>query len=198
MQKQESKLKKQIEDLINSAQNWYTENSLLNNASKTEVMVISKKKTKENFFIQIKENGKKKFLKLQKSIKILGIHIDNELSWDKQVHEVNKKARFSARNLNRINQLLPVKTGKLLYNSLVASHLNYADTVWAGCNKRNKHKLQRTQNLAVKSILGMKKRESSKEALMKANLISLDDKRKVHEAVYTHKALNIFCTMFDN
>ena len=26
--------------------------------------------------------------------------------------------------------------------------------------------------------------------LMKANLISLDDKRKVHEAVYTHKALN--------
>ena len=39
-----AKTGKQIEDLINSAQNWYTENSLLNNASKTEVMVISKKK----------------------------------------------------------------------------------------------------------------------------------------------------------
>ena len=72
----------------------------------------------------------------------------------------------------------------------MASHFNYADTVWAGCNKKNTNKLQRTQNLAVKSILGMRKKESSKEALKKANLLPLDEKRKIHEAVYIHKGLS--------
>ena len=35
----------------------------------------------------------------------------------------------------------------------------------------------------------MKFKDSSEEALKKANLLSLDDKRKVHDAVYVHKAL---------
>ena len=73
---------------------------------------------------------------------------------------------------------------------MVASHFNYADTVWGGCNSKNKNKLQRTQNAAVKSIIGLKPRDSSTQALKKAKLITLEEKRKVHEAVYVHKALS--------
>ena len=36
----------------------------------------------------------------------------------------------------------------------------------------------------------MKLTDSSDEALKKANLLTLDDKRKVHDAVYVHKALS--------
>ena len=39
-------------------------------------------------------------------------------------------------------------------------------------------------------MLGMKMRDSSKDALHKANLISLENKRRVHDAVYVHKALS--------
>ena len=183
-------IKKQLENLIDSAQKWYAKNSLLNNATKTEVMLITGRKHKENFYIEINEEGKTKKLELKTSIKILGVHIDQQLNWSKQVHEVNRKAKYAVRNLQRVNQLIPIKSRLLLYNSLVASHLNYTDTVWAGCNNQDKNKLQRTQNLAVKSILGMRKHESSKEALKKANLLPLDEKRKIHEAVYIHKGLN--------
>ena len=93
------------------------------------------------------------------------------------------------RNLQRINHILPFKYKLILYNSLVASHFNYCDTVWGGCNLRNKNKLQRTQNLAVKSMLGMKKDASSETALKQANMLTLQDKREIHEAVFTHKAL---------
>ena len=78
----------------------------------------------------------------------------------------------------------------ILYNSLVASHFNYADTVWAGCSAKNQNKLQRTQNIAIKSMLGMKREESSELALKKSNLLPLHQKRKIHEAVYIQKGLN--------
>ena len=183
-------IKKLLENIIHAAQLWYTKNGLLINASKTEVMIVSKRKITENVHLEIKEEGKTKKLELQKSIKILGIHLDNELNWNKQVNAVNKKAKFSVHNLCRVNHLLPLKTCLILYNSLVASHFNYTDTVWGGCSKKNKNKLQRTQNAAVKSMIGMSKRDSTSEALEKAHLLPLEEKRKIHEGVYTKKALS--------
>ena len=178
-----------LESLIQAAQIWYTKNSLLINASKTEVMLITRRKNKEKFELQIKEDGKMKAIKLKTVIKVLGVHLDEELNWNNQVNAVNKKARYAAINLNRVNQLLPFKSRMTLYNCLVASHFNYADTVWAGCSLTNQQKLQRTQNMAVKSMLGLKRRESSEQALKTANLLSLNEKRKIHEAVYIHKGL---------
>ena len=183
-------IKLQIETLIGKAQQWYTKNSLLNNTTKTEVMTISRRKNKESFEVNITEDGKPEKLKPKSSIKVLGIHLDNELNWNKQVNEVNKRARFAARNLQRTAHILPFKPRLILYNSLVASHFNYGDTVWGGCNAKNKNKLQRTQNCVIKNMLGMKIRDSSEEALAKANLLSLENKRKVHDAVYVHKALS--------
>ena len=188
--KSSKQIKKQLENLIASAQSWYTENGLLINASKTEVMIINRRKQKETIKIEVIEGGKRKKLDLQKSIKVLGIHIDNELNWNKQVNAVNKKAKLAVRNLNRVNKLLPVKSSLLLYNSLVASHFNYADTVWGGCGSLNKNKLQRTQNSAAKSMVGMSKYESASEALQKTHLLPLDEKRKIHEGVYAHKSLS--------
>ena len=56
--------------------------------------------------------------------------------------------------------------------------------------QKNKNKLQRTQNCVIKNMLGMKIRDSSEDALTKANLLCLEDKRQVHDAVYVHKALS--------
>ena len=145
---------------------------------------------KEEIKIEVLEEGKMKKLEVLSCIKVLGIHLDNEMNWNKQVKEVNKRAKFAVRNLNRVNQLLPLKSSVLLYNSLVACHLNYVDTVWAGCGEFNKNKLQRTQNCAAKSLLGMSKHESATIALKKTQLLPLDEKIKIHEAVYAYKSIN--------
>lgn len=187
--KSTKEIKLRLENLIQTAQKWYNRNSLLNNASKTEIMLISKRKNKETFEINITDSGKQKKLKLKKSIKVLGVHLDEELNWNKHTSQVNRRARYATRNLQRTNHLIPFKSRLLLYNCLVACHFNYSDTVWGGCSTKNKNKLQRTQNAAIKSIMGLKPRDSSSQALGKANLLNLEQKRKVHEAVYVHKAL---------
>ena len=183
-------IKVQLENLLDTAQQWYTRNSLLNNPSKTEVIIFTKRKTKESFEVEITEEGIKKKLKLQKTVKILGVFLDEELNWTRQINEINKKARNATRNLQRVNYLLPFRLKLMLYNSLVATHFNYADTVWGGCNKTNKNKLERTQNCAIKSILGLKRRDSSQEARQTANLLTLEAKRQIHEAVFTKRAMS--------
>ena len=91
-------IKNLLENVINTAQKWYAENSLLNNASKTEIMLITGKKHNETFYIEITDQRKKK-LELKDSIKILGVHLDHQLNWSKQVQEVNRKANYAVRNL---------------------------------------------------------------------------------------------------
>ena len=184
-------VKLKLEELIRQAQIWYTENSLMNNPTKTEILIIGNKH-KENLAmsIEVEEGGKMKQLKAKQMIKILGVHIDDQLNWNNQIQAVRKKATNSIRNLHRINQLIPLKHRVLLYNSLVAAHYNYADTVWSGCGANNEKKLQTTQHFAARSILGWKKHTSATEALRELKLHPLKDKRKVHEAVYVHKALN--------
>ena len=184
-------VKSKLEELIKQAQKWYNENSLMNNASKTEIIIIGKNPTKDQpFYIEVEEGGKLKHLKPKKTIKILGVHIDDQLNWNTQIQSVRKKATNSIRNLHRINQLIPLKHRLLLYNSLVATHYNYADTAWSGCGIANEKKLQTTQNFAARSILGWKKRTSATEALETLKFLPLKQKRQVHEAVYVHKAMN--------
>ena len=183
-------VKAQLQELIKIAQTWYSGNSLKNNASKTEIIIIgeNKKEKKIPAYIEVTDDGKTTKLSPSKYVKILGIYIDDELNWNRQIQEVRKKACNSIRNLHRVNQLIPLKHRILLYNSLVASHYNYCDTVWSGCGVMNERKLQTTQNFAARSILGKSKHSSATEALTTLKFLPLKEKRTIHEAVYTHKA----------
>ena len=53
----------------------------------------------------------------------------------------------------------------------------------------DKQKLQTVQNFALKSILNKKKSDSATEALKTLKYLDLEEKRKIHEAVFTHKIL---------
>ena len=87
--KSSKQIKNLLEGLISTAQAWYTANSLLINASKSEVMIISRRKRNEEIHIEVTEEGRRKRLHLKKHIKILGVHIDKELNWNKQTLETH-------------------------------------------------------------------------------------------------------------
>ena len=97
------------------------------------------------------------------------------------------KAFNNARNLCRVNQLLPMKTKIQLYNSYVASQLSYADIIWGGCNEGNKQKLQRVQNFSLRSMTG---KTSSEEARNSLRFLTLEEKRNIHYGVYAYKLTN--------
>ena len=183
-------LLKKIEDLIQTAQKWYSKNSMKNNIGKTEVLIINNKKANlKNINIKVNDDGEVIEIKPKSHIKILGVLIDDKLNWTKQVNSVKRNALNSIRNLHRINHLLPTKLKVNLYNSLVSPYFDYADVVWGGCSKENSRKLQLAQNFAVKSITGNKKFDSATNSFEKLKFLKLHQRRTIHETVFTHKSI---------
>ena len=186
---QQHQLKTIITNTIKTAQKWYSANSMQNNIDKTEILMINPKNKINKTKFTIKENGKKITLKPASSIKVLGIYIDENLNWSKQTNCVKRNALNSIRHLHRINHLLPVDLRIQLYYSLVVPHFDYADIIWGGCGSVNAKKLQITQNFAVRSITGTKKHDSVRDSFEKLKFLNLHQRRTIHEAVFTNKAL---------
>ena len=114
--------------------------------------------------ISILDNNQEINLEVKSEVKVLGVLIDKNLTWDTHITKLRNKTTGIVRHLHRVNKLLPMKSKLQLYDSLVASHLSYADIIWSGCSQANKQKLQCVQNFAFKSILGMKKFDSATQA----------------------------------
>ena len=188
-----TEVENKLETAIRKANSYYNRNSLLNNATKTEIMLLGSKQKLDKtrrLRVKVKEEGKEKYLYGEAYLKILGIFVDQSLNWNKHISHVKKKAVNSIRNMHRANKLLPMKQKRILYNSLVTPHFTYADIIWNKCGTINQNKLQQAQNYAAKSILGQSKYSSSKEALRKLELLRLKDKRDIHTAVFVKKALD--------
>ena len=185
-------LSQKLEKAIEKANCYYRKNSLMCNPTKTEIMLMGTKhrlnKTK-TLKVKVSSGEEVKQLEGEKHLKILGVLIDQSLTWDQQISKMKQRATNSIRNLHRINDLVPRKQQRILYNSLVAPHFSYADIVWNNCGKSNANKLQQAQNFAAKSMLGMKKYDSSTTALKKLELLPLAEKRKISIAVHVKKSL---------
>ena len=182
-------LKTNIEKVIKLAQNWYCNNSMKNNIGKTEILIMENSKKIPNLPIEIEHEGKQIKINPKEVLWILGIYVDKNLNWNKQIKHVKKKSMNSIINLNRIKYVLPEKTKTQLYNTLVTPHFAYASVAWGGCSKENERKLQVAQNFALRAIKNKRKRESAKEILKEMKFLNLVEKRQVHEAVFITKSL---------
>ena len=67
------------------------------------------------------------------------------------------------RNIHRVNHFLSRKHQINLYNAIISPQFDYGDILWGGCNQSEIKSLQRIQNFAIKSILGKKKKYSTRK-----------------------------------
>lgn len=162
------------------------ENVIFLSAARFFVLQEPEKKYKHLEYT-IQEKGKRNCIKGKESMKILGVWLDENITWNKQISSMKGKAFNNARNLCRINHLLPMKTKILLYNSYVASQLSYADIIWGGCSDGNKKKLQLVQNFSLKTMTG---KTSATEARKSLKFLNLEEKRNIHYGAYGYKLAN--------
>ena len=179
-----------VENLIDQAENWYKSNSLMSNPTKTEVLCFSPTRNGKVPIITCNKDGQKYQIKVREDLKILGVHIDSNMTWNTHLTKLRSKTIGIVKHMHRINKFLPLKAKLNLYNSLIASHFSYADVIWSGCSNSAKEKLQTVQNFAIKSILNRKKSDSATEALKTLKYLNLSEKRNIHEAVFVHKTMS--------
>ena len=89
-----------------------------------------------------------------KVIKYLGVIIDRHLRWDEQINSVIKKLRCLIPKFKFFKQIFEEEQLKILYFSLVQSHLIYGIIAWGGATNNYLTKLERTQKWLIKIIYG--------------------------------------------
>lgn len=181
------KLKIETTGTVNLVHNWYTRNGLQINASKTEYLLIN---SKTNFSITISNGEKQVTINPKETMKVLGMKIDSRLTWKEHIALIRSRAANGIRNIARSNNILSLPTRIILTNAIVVPHYNYGDIIYDGCSAEARNQLERSQNYAAKALLGRGKFSSATDALLELNWIPLHQRRKIHQGVFVHKALN--------
>ncbi len=70
--------------------------------------------------------------KNKRSYKLLGVHLDEYLSFNTHVNILCNKLSRSLYCINRAKIFINIKSLKLLYYALIQSHLNYCSIIMAG------------------------------------------------------------------
>jgi hypothetical protein len=123
-------------------------------------------------------------------IKYLGCFLDEHLTFKKFVSEKCKTISLNLYYIKRIRQYLTEDSCKQLVQSLVTSHLDYANSVLYGLPKCTIKRLQLLQNRAVKLVLKGKSADSSTEALKRLHWLPVHFRIKFEIACIVFKCLH--------
>ena len=92
------------------------------------------------------------------NVKLLGLEIDEELSFSEHITTVCKQVSQRIGLLKKIMNYLPLKQRLLYYNALIRPVINYASVLWTNCDKESlgrvlKPRLFRANPHKIKSLL---------------------------------------------
>ena len=82
---------------------------------------------------------------VNENVKVLGIHIDNKLKFDKHISELCKRASKHINAISRFSQFVDEKCRISLYHSFILSHFHYCKIVWHNCDTENTIKIEKIQ-----------------------------------------------------
>ena len=117
-----------LEKMSNTLLKWFTDNLLKANPEKSHLVTNSSQE------IQIYIGGMA--ISKSKSEKLLGIHIDNKLTFEPHVRSLCKKASQKLNAFARIACSLKFDQRKFLLNVFIISQFSYAPVVWIFCSRK--------------------------------------------------------------
>ena len=147
-------LKSNIEDDLGRISQYLENHMMIINKQKTQLMFIKQKNQSEQLTVNF--NGAK--IPHQKEMKILGITLADDLTYDKHLwsakSNITKSIRYKASIIKAIKPFLPLKSLSTVGNSLINSTIIYGAPVWGNTTKKNIDLVQKAQMQAARVILG--------------------------------------------
>ena len=122
---------------------WFECNSLIANPEKFQLIFPGT--VNSNIAINIGTN----VVMSSDIVKLLGVKIDSQLTFDPHIKEVCKKASQKTRALLRLRNHLNQKQTDLLVNSYILSAFNFCPLVWMFCSKKAHDLINATHKRAL-------------------------------------------------
>ena len=168
---------------------WCMSNKLKMNEEKTELLVVSAPQQKHKISSTNLVIGSTVVTAVD-SVRDLGARLDQHLHMDAHVSAVCQAAYYQVRNISRIRGVLTQESAKTLVNALVLSRLDNSNALLANISKELLLKLQRVQNAAVRCVIGLRKRDSVRDALSSLHWLPVKYRIQFKLLLLTWKSLN--------
>ena len=128
--------------------NWFNNNEMEANASKFQGIIKVYGDTDVPTTIKVMNDE----INFSKEITLLGVDIDNKLTFDSHVSKICRRSGFSLRALERIAKHLSNDSKRYVYNAFIASHFSYCNIVWHFTSIQNILKMERINKRALRII----------------------------------------------
>ena len=184
-------ISKKLTEDIRAITTWLRMNKLFLNIDKTNIMLVgssSRLRSVQDDEFTVMVNGLK--LDRVRKAKCLGVVIDDELLWHKQVNGVTQKLFCKIALLRQLSSFLDSSTMNILYKSLVQPHFDYCSVIWFGRFIEDVHKLNVLQKRCARIILGVNSLTSSTVMFPKLGWKVLQDRCDYFKSLLMFKALN--------
>ena len=170
---------------------WCTDNNMVVNVPKTKAMLISTR-YKIN---QIMKNPPTlnigdETIEISTNEKLLGIKIDNVLSWTTQIEDTIKKCNTLLYLLGRIKCYLSIPVRKLFYNAYILPHLDYCCTIWGNANLDLLDSLVKFQKRAARCILDKDFDSPSAEMFAELKWMKFPERVQYQKAIMMYKVFH--------
>ncbi len=142
-----SKLSK-LTECVKNIKDWMTNNFLLLDSDKTEILLIGPKNSTQNI---LDHNLQLDVTVSSSTVKNLGVILDRNLSFENQISHVTKTAFFHLRNITKLRNMLTVSDAEKLFHAFMTSRLDYCNAL-GGCPASSINKLQIVQNAAARVL----------------------------------------------
>jgi hypothetical protein len=145
---------KQIQIHIDILVEYYKKWKITLNSSKSEYITFKRKFTNTRIFQPIKIDNSP--IEIKHSVKYLGIHLDEKLTFKTHIKESIRKGHASLKNLYSLmvkNSKLCTNNKRLIYKVIIRPILTYAAPAWSSASNTNIKLLQRFQNKILRLIL---------------------------------------------
>ena len=105
----------------------------------------------KNISVEISVAGVK--IKSTDSVELLGINIDNTLSFSEHIKTLCSITKNRIWSLNRICCYLSFDQRNLIFNAYIMSMFKYAPIIWMFCNKTTYEEVTKVHKRALRSLM---------------------------------------------
>ena len=150
--------------------------------------MVLKGKKKLDYSIRLLFEGKT--LVQAQSSKMLGVQIDEKLTWTEHIHKISAKISRAAGILKKFSKILPQETLKLIYFSILHPHLQYCNVIWGNASKSAIAPLVRSQKKAIRRICGAGFLDHTNNLFKNLKILKLNDLNFLENAKLVKKELS--------
>ena len=182
---------KQLEAAFDHTKAYCTSRELSINATKTKCIFFKTPNKKLQEDLEVIIDGQS--IKPEKSVKLLGVTLDQHLSFNEHIHTVTKKCHGLIGLLASSAPFLSKELMRLTYVALIRSHLEYSSAIFASAAPTQLKRLDIIQKIAARVICGATRDAHAAPLLQSLQLDSLEARRQHHAITLVQNILSGNC-----